>query len=233
MEKGMSHAHWQGVENEEELAFIACRSILAAAGKAIAARGRFSIVLAGGRTPEQTYHLLSEAEAAWQQWHVYFGDERCRPADDPQRNSRMAGQAWLEQVSIPAGQIHVIPAELGARAAAQAYEPLVRRALPFDLVLLGLGGDGHTASLFPDTALHDTPLVQPVRQAPKPPAERVTLSIAALSRSRQILVLVSGRDKAAALAAWRRGARLPISALQPQGDLTVLYDRAAAFDRPD
>ena len=231
MEKGMSNIHWQLAENEEELGLIACRRILAASEKAIAARGRFSIVLAGGRTPERTYRLLSDAPAAWPQWHIYFGDERCRPADDPQRNSRMAGKTWLEKVAVPHGQIHIIPAELGALTAAQAYEPLVRQALPFDLVLLGLGSDGHTASLFPGAALKDAPLVQPVRQAPKPPAERVTLSIAALCRSRQILVLVSGRDKAAALAAWRRGERLPINALQPQGDLTVIYDRAADSGR--
>lgn len=223
----MSSIRWQLAENEEELASKACRHILLAAERAIAMRGRFRLVLAGGRTPEHSYRLLSQADAAWSAWHIYFGDERCRPVDDPQRNSVMAGAAWLERTAIPAKQIHPIPAELGAQAAARAYEPLLRQALPFDLVLLGLGSDGHTASLFPGAAFHDQTLVQPVLHAPKPPAERVTLSAVALSQSRDILVLVSGRSKRAALRAWRKGAELPISALQPRGAMTVLYDREA------
>ncbi|MEZ4483339.1 MAG: 6-phosphogluconolactonase [Syntrophotaleaceae bacterium] len=223
----MSRIRWQLAGDEEELAARACRHILRAADQAIAARSRFTLVLAGGDTPQRCYRLLSQAEAAWSAWNIYFGDERCRPADDLQRNSAMAGAAWLSQSAIPAPQIHAIPAELGAQAAARAYEPLVRQALPFDLVLLGLGSDGHTASLFPGAELDEQALVHPVIQAPKPPAERVTLSAAALSRSRDILVLVSGRSKRAVLKAWRDGAGLPISTLQPLGSLTVLYDREA------
>ncbi len=223
----MKTVRWEPVIDKEEVAVRACRKVLRAADQAIAARGQFRIALAGGRTPERTYRLLSGADAGWHRWQVYFGDERCQPADDPQRNSVMASRAWLDRVAIPAANIHAIPAELGPHRAAQHYEALVRQALPFDLVLLGLGSDGHTASIFPGAPAHGESLVQPVLHAPKAPSQRVTLSVAALSQCREILVLVSGREKRAALSAWQRGERLPISALQPLGELTVIYDREA------
>jgi 6-phosphogluconolactonase len=223
----MKNVHWELARDEEEVAVLACRQILLAAEGAIAARGQFRIALAGGRTPERTYRLLSESASAWHCWQIYFGDERCRTADDPQRNSLMASRAWLNRVAILPANIHTIPAELGPLRAAQSYEPLVRQALPFDLVLLGLGSDGHTASLFPKGPAQEESLVQPVLHAPKAPQERVTLSAAALSQSREILVLVSGMEKREALSAWQRGERLPISALQPRGNMTVIYDREA------
>jgi 6-phosphogluconolactonase len=223
----MQAVRWEPVIDEEEVAAWACRKILLAADQAIAARGQFRIVLAGGRTPERTYRLLSEVDTDWRRWQIYFGDERCLPTGDQQRNSVMASKAWLQRVAMPAANIHVIPAELGPQKAAQSYEPLVRQALPFDLVLLGLGSDGHTASLFPKGPAQAESLVQPVLHAPKAPQERVTLSAAALSQSREILVLVSGMEKRKTLGAWQRGERLPISTLQPMGDMTVIYDREA------
>lgn len=223
----MQAIRWERVIDEEEVAVRACREILRAAEQAIAARGQFRIVLAGGRTPERTYRLLSEINTDWQPWQVYFGDERCLHATDPQRNSKMAARVWLDRIAIPAANIHVLAAEHGPHKAAQQYEPLVRQALPFDLVLLGLGSDGHTASLFPNTATQGESLVQAVLQAPKAPKERVTLSAAALSQSREILVLVSGREKREAFSAWQRGEPLPISTVQPMGGMTVIYDRKA------
>jgi 6-phosphogluconolactonase len=224
----MQAVRWEPVIDEEEVAARACRKILLAADQAIAARGQFRIVLAGGRTPERTYRLLSEVDTDWRRWQIYFGDERCLPSGDPQRNSVMASRAWLHRVAMPAANIHVIPAELGPHRAAQRYEALVRQALPFDLVLLGLGSDGHTASIFPGAPPPGESLVQPVFHAPKAPSQRVTLNAVALSQCREILVLVSGGEKRAALSAWQRGEELPVSALQPLGELTVIYDREAA-----
>ncbi len=223
----METVHWELAKDEEELAALACRKILLAANRAIGERGLFRIVLAGGRTPERTYRMLSEVETDWRCWQIFFGDERCLPVDDPQRNSLMASRAWLDRVAILQANIHAIPAELGPLKAAQFYEPLVAEALPFDLVLLGLGNDGHTASLFPGMPVQRESLVQPVFNAPKPPPERVTLGAAALSQSRDILVLVNGAGKRQALAAWQKGESLPISTLHPMGEMTVLYDREA------
>ncbi|OEU61628.1 MAG: 6-phosphogluconolactonase [Desulfuromonadales bacterium C00003094] len=224
----MQAIRWEMVSDEEEVAVWACRRILLAADQAIATRGQFRIVLAGGRTPERTYRLLSEVDTDWRCWQVYFGDERCLPVGNSQRNSDMAARVWLDRVDMPTANIHVIPAELGPYEAAQQYEALVRQALPFDLALLGLGNDGHTASIFPGAPHLGESLVQPVLHAPKAPSQRVTLSAAALNQCREILVLVSGQEKRAILKAWQQGEPLPISALQPLGELSVIYDREAA-----
>ena len=95
--------------------------ILAAADTAIRAGGQFRVVLAGGNTPRAAYQRLRDARADWGAWHIYFGDERCVPRDDPARNSRMAEEAWLEHIALPPPQLHAIPAELGADPAAKAY----------------------------------------------------------------------------------------------------------------
>lgn len=199
--------------------------ILAAADTAIRAGGQFRVVLAGGNTPRAAYQRLRDARADWGAWHIYFGDERCVPRDDPARNSRMAEQAWLDHVAIPALQRHPIPAELGALAAARAYGASLRSVAAFDLVLLGLGEDGHTASLFPG---HDwgeapgSPAALAVFNAPKPPRERVSLSAVRLSLARVVLFLVSGESKRSALAQWRAGSDIPARAIAPAAGVDVL-----------
>jgi 6-phosphogluconolactonase len=207
------------------LAAAALQRILAAADTAIRARGQFHVVLAGGSTPRAAYQQLRDARADWGAWHIYFGDERCVPRDDPARNSRMAEQAWLDHVAIPALQRHPIPAELGAVAAARAYGASLQSVAAFDLVLLGLGEDGHTASLFPG---HDwgeargAPAALAVLDAPKPPRERVSLSAARLSDTREVLFMVSGASKREALAQWHAGAGIPARAIRPAAGVDVL-----------
>jgi 6-phosphogluconolactonase len=219
---------WHVLENPAAVAAEACRRILAAAERAVAERGIFRLVLAGGRTPEQAYRLLAASHDSWPDWEIFFGDERCLPVDHEGRNSVAAGRILLEKVSPRPKRIHVLPAELGAADAARRYAGLVNGALPFDLVLLGVGKDGHTASLFPGHRHPEGELVHPVFGAPKPPAERVTLSAKALSRSRQVLVLATGPEKRAAVAAWKKGADLPISRIRPPSPVQVLLDRQAA-----
>ncbi len=216
---------WAGVFGDEAFQVAACRRILSAAGRAMSERRSFLIVLAGGRTPIEIYRRLRAAGTDWPHWHVYFGDERCVPADDAERNSRQAREAWLDHVPIPRGQIHVIPAELGAAPAAVAYAELLRDVGEFDLVLLGLGEDGHTASLFPghdwNSAGADT---LAVLDAPKPPVQRVSLSAARLSRAREVLFLVTGESKREAVARWRAGEDLPAAAIRPANGVDVLVD---------
>jgi 6-phosphogluconolactonase len=198
---------------------------LAAADSAIRARGRFHIVLSGGGTPRTAYQRLRQCPAEWAKWHVYFGDERCVPRGEPERNSRMAGEAWLDHVALPPPQLHAIPAERGAEAAAKAYAGTLQDVGEFDLVLLGLGEDGHTASLFPGHEWGEapgSPAVLAVLDAPKPPPERVSLSAARLSRAREVLFLVSGESKRPALAQWRAGNDIPARAIAPAAGIDVL-----------
>lgn len=208
------------------------RLILDAATDAIAARGAFRLVLAGGSTPLAAYRLLARAQADWPRWHLYHGDERCLPPDSSQRNSRAADEVWLAKVPVPTEQVHAIPAEQGAEAASAAYELVVADALPFDLVLLGMGEDGHTASLFPGQEIRPGPLVMPVHDAPKPPPDRVSLTPSALCRSRQMLVLVTGTGKRAAVARWQSGEGLPVSRVAVGGNALILLDRAATPATP-
>ena len=119
------------LDDADAVALEAAQRILQSAARAIAARGLFRIVLAGGRTPEAAYRLLVGADTDWSRWEIYFGDERCLPVDDAERNSRMAARALLDAVAIPAANVHPIPAEHGAEAAAKAYQPVIRAALPF------------------------------------------------------------------------------------------------------
>jgi 6-phosphogluconolactonase len=208
------------------LATEACRLIVDAALEAIATRGIFRLVLAGGSTPGRAYQRLATARQDWAAWAIFWGDERCLPAEHPGRNSALAQQAWLAHVPIPAERVHVIPAELGAAPAAAAYARTIAEQLPFDLVLLGMGEDGHTASLFPGSAGAAGPVIA-VHGAAKAPAERVSLNYASLRACRRQLILVSGAGKAAALAAWRHGDPLPI-ARAATDNACLLVDRLAA-----
>ncbi len=219
---------WLLLDDAQAIAASAAQAVHAAARQAIDQRGRFLLVLAGGTTPEACYRLLRTQPADWSHWHIYFGDERCLPVDDPSRNSLMARQAWLDHVAIPPVQIHPIAAELGPERAAADYHRQVQKALPFDLVLLGMGEDGHTASLFPGQ-LHELgeQWALPVYDAPKPPAERISLSRGALCQCRELLVLISGAGKREAVGRWRSGAALPIAELLAKRPGRIMIDRAA------
>lgn len=209
------------------VAIAAAGLIQAAATRAIARRGRFQLVLAGGRTPLAVYEQLARTAADWAHWHIFFGDERGLAAADPGRNSAAAAGVWLDRVPIPPAQRHPIAAERGAALAASAYEAVIASRLPFDLVLLGLGEDGHTASLFPGHPVPDGPLVIPVSGAPKPPPERVSLTPRALAAAETLLFLVTGAEKSQALAAWRAGLESPAAQVAALGRPRVLVDSDA------
>ena len=216
---------WIAVADVAALRRAAVERIVEAASRAIQQRGMFLIVLAGGDTPRSIYRSMRDVDTDWSCWHVYFGDERCLPASDDERNSRMAADAWLDHVSIPHDQIHPLPVELGAELAARAYAKTLHNVGDFDLVLLGLGEDGHTASLFPGHdwgVAADAPDVLAVFDAPKAPPQRVSLSARRLSRARAVLFLVAGEIKRNAVAQWRKGADIPAGAIRPERGVDVL-----------
>lgn len=217
---------WQVFADAAALARQAAAQIVETAREAIVARGVFRLVLAGGNTPKDAYGHLREREANWVKWQVYFGDERCLPRGDPGRNDTMARRAWLDHIRIPPVNIHPIPAEHGAEKGAQRYAEMLRRVPEFDLVLLGLGEDGHIASLFPGLEENATEVLA-VCAAPKPPPERVSLSAARLSRAQRALFLVSGESKREAVRAWRAGADIPAQHITPTRGIDVYVDRAA------
>ncbi|MGD2112341.1 MAG: 6-phosphogluconolactonase [Gammaproteobacteria bacterium] len=218
---------WHVMDDVAELARAVAMRILRRAQDSIADHGVFRLVLAGGRTPQAVYRHISDAATDWSRWEIYFGDERCLPAADPGRNSVMALHNWLGRVAIPSGNIHPIRVELGPAAAAREYSALVARALPFDMVLLGMGEDGHTASLFPGHRHDEAELVHAVLDAPKAPAERVSLGLAALNAAQEVLVLITGSDKSGAVQRWQAGEDLPVTRIHGHNGADVYIDVAA------
>ena len=197
-------------DNLDDLSLAVAQRIAELAAQAIAAHGIFHVALAGGETPRHCYKKLRHLPVDWKHVQVYFGDERCLPVGDSQRNDRMAGEALLEHIAIPPGNLHTIPAELGANQAAARYAAVLEQAMPLDLVLLGMGEDGHTASLFPDSpAMTSAAPVVAVFDAPKPPAERVSLGMRTLNAARCKIFLISGAGKQGALEQIASGKLLP------------------------
>ena len=213
----------------EAVARFAADAVITTAAEAIAARGVCHLALAGGTTPKRCYDMLCDAPIDWRHLHIWFGDERCLPAGDPERNDQMADDALIHHIPIPPAQVHRIAAELGAEAAAERYAAALTTELTaapaMDLLLLGIGEDGHTASLFPDNpALMDTRLAVPVHHAPKPPADRVSMGYSALHAARRTLILVAGHGKAYAMQRILAGAPLPAARVE-QSEWVI--DRAA------
>jgi 6-phosphogluconolactonase len=222
---------WYVYPDASTLTDTLARLLLELAAETIVQRGAFHLVLAGGGTPQALYRALARASSDWGAWHIYYGDERCLPPNDSERNSHMATQEWLSRVSIPQTQIHPIPAELGSIAGASAYDETLSKVGIFDLVLLGLGEDGHVASLFPGHPLEDEPGASAaiaVHDAPKPPPERISMSATRLNHTRALWFLVSGAGKREALERWRAGADIPAAHIRPLAGVDIYLDSAAA-----
>jgi 6-phosphogluconolactonase len=216
--------------------------IVTSADTAVAERGAFHIALSGGNTPKAAYELLAgnvlRAAVPWEKVSVYFGDERCVPPDDERSNYRMASRAFLDAVPIPRGNINRVRGEIDPGLAANEYASTLRANFgstpQFDLVLLGLGEDGHTASLFPgsDPDLNDRALVRAVH-AQEQDMWRVTITPAVINAARHVAFAVEGTGKAPVLAAVYEGPRDPITypaqvVAPASGGLTWLVDEAAA-----
>ena len=200
---------WKVFHSQEEINQAAVNRICAAADEAIKKNGSFKVVLAGGSTPKSVYALLAKTNADWAKWQVFHNDDRCLPVDHVERNSKMARDVWLNHVAIPQSQIFDIPAELGNIAGAKAYAKTLENVGTFDLVILGLGEDGHTASLFPNQVVDNSADAVPVFDAPKPPADRITMSQNRLNNTEEVMFLVTGSGKQEAVDNWRKGVNIP------------------------
>ena len=228
-------------EDKKRLAEAAARDFAEKAAEAIASSGRFAVALAGGSTPEAAYELLASEyvdEVDWSNVHVFFGDERSVPPEDDDSNYRMAREALLDHV--PVGSVHRMKGELLPDEAAVQYEEELREFFgslgsppEFDLIQLGIGDDGHTASLFPDTpALTVTDRWVAQNPVPKFETVRITLTLPVINAAKAVSFLVAGEGKAEALREILEGdadpQNYPAKFVQPRGELTWMVDRAAA-----
>ncbi len=226
-------------DTPEELAEAAARDFARRAEAAIRERGRFAVALAGGSTPRATYEVLASEYAdriEWERVHAFFGDERAVPPDHEDSNYRMAREALLDHVSV--GGVYRMRGELPPEEAAADYEEELKKffgdGLPsFDLILLGIGEDGHTASLFPETsALKVTDRLAVANPVLKLGTTRITLTAPVLNAARAVDFLVAGEGKAAALREILSGdadpRAYPARLVRPEGGPTWFVDRAAA-----
>ncbi len=218
---------WHRFDTAIQVAEEVCNQIIQLAKQAISETGSFKIVLAGGSTPEKVYQLLAHAETDWSKWMIFYGDERCLPADDKERNSLKASHALLEKVSIPPSQIFTMPTELGTVEAAKKYRLALADIDQFDLVLLGMGEDGHTASLFPGQQHNQQETVHEVYNSPKPPPERISLSAGTLANTKKLFFIVTGSSKVEPVKQWKQGVDLPVASISPISGVDIYIDNAA------
>lgn len=227
----------------DALSRAAVEEVLRVVANSVPAHGRCAIALSGGHTPARMYALWAaeyNAQTPWDKVHLFWGDERFVPQHDPQSNYRMARETFLARVQIPAGNVHPVPTNFSQpQLAAQAYEAELRkffRSAPpaFDVQLLGLGGEGHTASLFPGSpALDEKQRWVVAVHAPAEPPDRLTLTPVVLNCGRNTFFLVAGENKREILAALRsepesKLSEYPAARIRPSGRVLWFLDQAAA-----
>ena len=229
-------------EDQEALSRAAAELFAREVEQSVARQGRCAVLLAGGETPRRCYELLAgepfRSRVPWHAVHFFWGDERCVPDDDPRNNAGMARRALLDRVPVPSGQVHAILCDRSPAAGAAAYEEFLHTFFAggpprFDLVFLGLGGDGHTASLFPGSPVLEETERWVVAAGPGADGlQRVTVTLPLLNLGGVVVFLVAGAGKAAVLREVTEEAsasrRLPASMIRPDGrDPLWLTDREA------
>jgi 6-phosphogluconolactonase len=237
----------QVLATPDELAAALADTFVDDANEAIRERGAFFVALAGGTTPKHAYQLLAREPRRggidWNHVFVYFGDERCVPPDKPESNYKMASDAFLRAVNIPDDHIHRMRGEDDPPQAARAYAELLIQTMGdrprFDLVMLGMGADGHTASLFPQTdPFTDNDRLVRAPYVEKMKTHRITFTPLVINSARHVVIATEGLPKAPAVYAVREGPYdplvHPIQVVAPaNGTLTWLVDRAAAAELPE
>ncbi|MEE9326872.1 MAG: 6-phosphogluconolactonase [Cocleimonas sp.] len=218
---------WHQFETATQVAETICAEIIQLAERAISETGNFKIVLAGGSTPEKVYQLLVDANTDWSKWMIYYGDERCLPVNDEERNSVKASRALLDKVNIPSDNIFTMPTETGTVEAAKQYRLAIAKIDQFDLVLLGMGEDGHTASLFPGQQHDQQETVHEVYDSPKPPPERISLSAGTLANTKKLFFIVTGESKVEPVNQWKQGVDIPVATISPASGVDIYIDNAA------
>jgi 6-phosphogluconolactonase len=233
------------LDDAQALYVHAAEEIVHFAGEAICTHGEFSLCLSGGSTPAATYELMAERfhlSVDWKEVHFFWGDERCVPPDDPGSNFAMADRTMLSRLDLRPEQVHRIHGEQPPEQAASAYEQHLRSFFHldegefprFNLMLLGLGDNVHTASLFPGIpALHERERIAVAVEVDAPQRHRVTLTAPVINNSSRVMFLVAGESKAqavkSALEGPRDSDRFPAQLVAPDdGDVVWLLDRAAA-----
>lgn len=214
--------HWSVYRQFDAAAQAAAQFLADNIKAAIAARGVCHVIVPGGNTPVRCFDYLVRVPLPWDKVHWYPGDERCLPTGHAERNDVMLRNHLLAH--IPSSHFHAIAAEQGPDQAARAYREIIHDIKAFDIAFLGMGEDGHTASLFPgNEALQDSNTVVAVYDSPKPPAERVSMGLQTLRAARLRMVLAAGASKAEVLERIRTGEPLPVNSL---GDIHWFLDRA-------
>ncbi len=213
--------NWSIFENIDKLSAQVADDILDIAKISIKLTGSFKIVLAGGKSLIPTYKILSHSNADWSRWHIYIGDERCLPLKNKERNDHDINIIWLNNSPIPKKNIHFIRAELDAKQAARHYETTLKEVENFDVTLLSMGEDGHTASLFPGHQYDNKRDIVIINNSPKKPKQRISLSRSRLNRSNKVFKIISGSSKCNAVKQWLNNIQLPIN--QINGDSEKVY----------
>jgi 6-phosphogluconolactonase len=246
----MPTPHLIVVKDAAAVAHAALRLFVDAATRAIEERGAFSVALSGGSTPKVLFELLAKGEPStpawpfdWNRVHIFFGDERCVPPDHVESNYKMAYDTLLSRVPLPTSNVHRMKGEIDPNEAAKEYGQTLKHLYGdggLDLVLLGMGDDGHTASLFPGTPAldetHHRVVAQLVEKSTTGRSWRITMTAPFINRSREVAVLMAGAGKADRLAEVLHGPRdphrLPIQLIQPAGRMVWIVDEAASAKLP-
>ena len=236
-------ANFHIFRTSQQMGQAAAEHVAYLCAQAVGERGRFTVAVSGGSLPKLLFPpMVSEpirSQINWSKWHVFWADERCVSLTDPDSNYRLTREYLFDHVEIPPTQIVPIndtldPATAAAnyqKKLAQVFAPLSGQLPRFDLILLGMGEDGHTASLFPNHPLlrEKERWVTPIFDSPKPPPERITLTLPVINQARQVVFIAAGAGKAEALSAIIKGnSDLPAALVQPtNGELHWFVDDAA------